>query len=61
MRIGDSYLEFLTYFGGVGLFRVNSVITSVVPDPATAGLFAISGGVLFIIRRIKKTMNYYHT
>lgn len=58
---GDSYFEFRTFYGGLGSFKVNSITTSAVPEPATAGLLVISGGVLFMIRRIKKAMNYYRT
>ena len=48
-----------TYYSAASLkMRVD---VAAVPEPATAGLMGISCGVLWLIRRIKKAMNYYLT
>ncbi|MGE4489966.1 MAG: PEP-CTERM sorting domain-containing protein [Kiritimatiellales bacterium] len=50
--------------GTYDVFLANSEgknITSAVPEPATAGLLGISCGVLWLVRRLKKAMNYYRT
>lgn len=38
-----------------------TVNVGVVPEPATAGLLGISVGALWLVRRLKKAMNYYRT
>jgi hypothetical protein len=39
----------------------DSISVTVVPEPATAGLLGISLGALWLVRRLKKAMNYYRT